>query len=82
MIERIEVLRRLQLLRNKIGELEEFKEYRKKEIQEKNNQIESKRTLSEQKHEELLSTQKEISRKPRNRSRPPTRRWRSTRGWC
>lgn len=63
MIERIEVLRRLQLLRNKIGELEEFKEYRKKEIQEKNNQIESKRALSEQKHEGLLSTQKEIGRK-------------------
>ncbi|MFQ5713971.1 MAG: zinc ribbon domain-containing protein [Candidatus Scalinduaceae bacterium] len=63
MIERIEVLRRLQLLRNKIGELEEFKEYRKKEIKEKNNQIESKRALSVQKHEEMLSAQKEIGRK-------------------
>ncbi len=63
MIERIEVLRRLQLLRNKIGELEEYKEYRKKEIQEKSNQIKSKSTLCVQKHEEMLSVQKEIATK-------------------
>jgi predicted nucleic acid-binding Zn-ribbon protein len=63
MIERIEVLRRLQLLRNKIGELEEHKEYRKKEVQENKIQLESKSALSEQKHEELLSAQKGIGTK-------------------
>jgi uncharacterized protein len=62
-IERIEVLRRLQLLRNKIGELEEFKEYRKKEVQEKKIQMKSKSALSEQKREEMLSAQKEIGTK-------------------
>jgi uncharacterized protein len=60
MTERIEVLKRLQLLRNKIGELEEYKEYRKKEVQEKKNEIEDKSALSEQKHKEILLTQKEI----------------------
>ena len=63
MIERIEVLRRLQLLRNKLGELEEHKEYRKKEVQENKIQLESKSALSEQKHEELLSAQKGIGTK-------------------
>lgn len=63
MIERIEVLRRLQLLRNKIGELEEHKEYRRKDIQEEKIQLESKSALSKQKHEELLSAQKGIGTK-------------------
>jgi len=63
MIERIEVLRRLQLLRSKIGELEEYKEYRRKDIQEEKIQLESKSTLSKQKHEELLSAQKGIGTK-------------------
>lgn len=63
MIERIEVLKRLQLLRNKIGELEKCKEYTKKEIQEKNNQMKSKSAFSEQQHEELLSAQKGIGTK-------------------
>ncbi len=63
MTERIEVLRRLQLLRNKMGELEEYKEYRRKDVQEKKIQIESKNALSKQKHEELLSAQKGIGTK-------------------
>ncbi len=63
MIERLEVLKRLQLLRNKINELTEYKEYRKNEIQKEKNQIESKKAFSEQKHKELLSTQKEIDKK-------------------
>lgn len=63
MTERMEVLRRLQLLRNKIGELEEYKEYRKKDIQEEKIQLENKSALSKQRHEELLSAQKGIGTK-------------------
>lgn len=63
MIERIETLKRLQLLRNKIGELEEYKEYRKKEVQERTNEIKNKRILFEQKQKEMLLEQKEIATK-------------------
>lgn len=63
MIERTEVLKRLQLLKSKIGELEEHKEYRKKEIQEKRKQLENKKALSGQKHEDLTSIQKKINNK-------------------
>ncbi|MFQ5962835.1 MAG: zinc ribbon domain-containing protein [Candidatus Scalinduaceae bacterium] len=63
MVERLEVLKRLQLLRNKISELEEYREHRKKEIQKEEDQIKSKGYSSEQKHNELLSIQKEIDKK-------------------
>ncbi len=63
MIENIEVLKRLQSLRNKINELEEYKARRKKDVQKKKARIEEMRTLSEKKHEEKLSVQKEIDRK-------------------
>lgn len=63
MIENIEALKRLQSLRNKINELEEYKERRKKDVQKKEAHIEEIRTLSEKKHKEKLSVQKEIDRK-------------------
>lgn len=63
MIERTEVLKRLQLLKNKIGELEEYKEYRKKEIQEKGKELENKKALSGQKREDFTSAQKKIRNK-------------------
>lgn len=63
MIENIEALKRLQSLRNKINELEEYKERRKKDVQKKEAHIEEIKTLSEKKHKEKLSVQKEIDRK-------------------
>lgn len=63
MIENIEALKRVQSLRNKINELEEYKERRKKDVQKKETHIEEIRPLSEKKHKEKLSVQKEIDRK-------------------
>lgn len=63
MIESIEVLKRLQSLKSKINELKEYQERRKQDVQKKKTQIEDKVTLAEKKHEEKLSTQKEIDRK-------------------
>lgn len=63
MVENIEALKRVQSLRNKINELEEYKERRKKDVQKKETHIEEIRTLSEKKHKEKLSVQKEIDRK-------------------
>ncbi len=63
MIERTEVLKRLQILKSKLDELEEYKEYRKKEIQERKNQIEDKKALYGQKRNDLSSIQKDISKK-------------------
>jgi uncharacterized protein len=63
MIESIEVLKRLQSLKNKINELEKYKECRKQDVQKKKDQIEAKRILSGEKHEEKISVQKEIDRK-------------------
>ena len=63
MIESIEVLKRLQSLKSKINELKEYQERRKQDVQEKKTQIEDKRTLAEKKHEEKLSSQKEIDGK-------------------
>jgi len=63
MIERTEVLKRLQILKSKLNELEEYKEYRKKEIQERKNQIEDKKALYGQKRNDLSSIQKNISKK-------------------
>ncbi len=63
MIESIEVLKRLQSLKSKINELKEYQERRKQDVRKKKIQIEDKRTLTEKKHEEKLSRQKEIDRK-------------------
>ena len=63
MIESIEVLKKLQSLKNKINELERYKECRKQDVQKKKDQIEAKRILSGEKHKEKISVQKEIDRK-------------------
>ena len=63
MAERLEVLKRLQLIKNKISGLEERKEYRLKEIKEREDQLENKRTLSEKNRDEKTSIQKEIGSK-------------------
>ncbi len=63
MIENIEVLRRLQLLKSKIDELEASQERRRQDIQKKKGQIESKKAFSEENHEEKITVQKEIDRK-------------------
>ena len=63
MIEKIEVLKRLQSLKNKINELETSQERRKQDVQEKNVQIENQKSLADKKHEEKIAVQKEIDRK-------------------
>ena len=63
MIESIEVLKRLQSLKSEINELKEYQELRKQDVQKKKTQIEDKKALAEEKHEEKLSRQKEIDRK-------------------
>ena len=63
MIESIEVLKRLQSLKSEINELKEYQERRKQDVQKKKTQIEDKKALAEEKHEEKLSRQKEIDRK-------------------
>ena len=63
MIESIEILKKLQSLKNKISELERYKECRKQDVQKKKDQIEAKRILSGEKHKEKISVQKEIDRK-------------------
>jgi len=63
MIEKFNVLIRLQSLKNKINELETSQERRKQDIQKKNVQIEREKALTEQKHEEKIAAQKEIDRK-------------------
>lgn len=63
MIENIEVLKRLQSLKNKINELEASQERRKQDTQKKKVQIENRKALAEKKHKEKISVQKEIDRK-------------------
>lgn len=63
MIEKFEVLKRLQSLKNKINELEAAQERRKQDIQKKNIQIEHGKAIAEKKHEEKITVQKEIDRK-------------------
>ncbi len=63
MIEKFNVLIRLQSLKNKIIELESAQEHRKQDIQKKNIQIKREKALTEQKHEEKIAAQKEIDRK-------------------
>ncbi len=63
MIEKFEVLKRLQSLKNKINELEASQERREQDVQEKKVQIENEKSLADKKHEEKIAVQKEIERK-------------------
>jgi Zn-ribbon protein, possibly nucleic acid-binding len=63
MIDKIDVLKRVQSLKNKINELEASQERRKQDVQKKKVQIEKEKTLAEKKHEEKIAVQKEIDRK-------------------
>ena len=63
MIEKFEVLKRLQSLKNKINELEASQERRKQDVQKKRVQIENEKALAEKKHEAKVAVQKEIDRK-------------------
>ncbi len=63
MIEKFDVLKRLQSLKNKINELEASQERRRQDVKGKKVQIESKKALAEQKHEEKMAAQKAIDRK-------------------
>ncbi|MHC4307065.1 MAG: zinc ribbon domain-containing protein [Planctomycetota bacterium] len=55
--------KRSQLLKNKIKELEEYKEYRRNKIQVKKDHIRNKRAIAEQERKELLLMQRKISDK-------------------
>ncbi len=63
MIDKIDVLKRVQSLKNKINELEASQERRKQDVQKKKVQIEKEKTLAEKRHEEKIAVQKEIDRK-------------------
>ena len=63
MIEKFEVLKRLQSLKNKINELEASQERRKQDVQKKKVQIENEKALAEKKHEAKVAVQKGIDRK-------------------
>ncbi len=63
MIEKIDVLKRVQSLKNKINELEASQERRKQDVQKKKVRIENEKALAEKKHEEKVAVQKEIDRK-------------------
>jgi len=58
-----DILKRFQLLKNKILELEEYKEYRKNEIQVKKDHMRNKRAIAEQERKNLLLMQRKISNK-------------------
>ena len=66
MIEKFEVLKRLQSLKNKINGLEASQERRKQDVQKKKVQIENEKALAEKKHEAKIAVQKEIDRKELN----------------
>ncbi len=66
MIEKFEVLKRLQSLKNKINELEASQERRKQDVQKKKVQIEKEKALAEKKHEAKIAVQKDIDRKELN----------------
>ena len=63
MIEKFEVLKRLQSLKNKINELEASQERRKQDVQKKKAQIENEKAFAEEKHEAKIAVQKVIDRK-------------------
>lgn len=63
MIDKIDVLKRVQSLKNKIDGLETSQERRKQDVQKKKTQIENEKALAEKKQGEKVSVQKEIDRK-------------------
>jgi len=63
MIESIEILKRVQSLKSKIDELEASKKRRKQDVENKKSQIETKKALSDKKHEEKISIQKAIDKR-------------------
>ncbi|KHE92741.1 MAG: hypothetical protein K8F52_02025 [Candidatus Scalindua rubra] len=63
MIDKIDVLKRVQSLKNKINELEASQERRKQDVQKKKLQIEKEKALAEKRQEEKMAVQKEIDRK-------------------
>ncbi len=63
MIDKIDVLKRVQSLKNKINELEASQERRKQDVQKKKVHIEKEKTLAERKQEEKTEVQKDIDRK-------------------
>ncbi len=63
MIDKIDVLKRVQSLKDKIKELETSQERRKQDVQKKKDQIEEEKALAEKKQEEKVTVQKDIDRK-------------------
>lgn len=63
MIDKIDVLKRVQSLKNKIKELETSQERRKQDVQKKKDQIEEEKALAEKKQEEKVAVQKDIDSK-------------------
>ncbi len=63
MNERIDVLKRLQVIQNKISERTRFKDLQNEEIEKRKAALQQKKSLSERKHEELVSIQKEIDKR-------------------
>ncbi len=63
MIDKIDVLKRVQSLKNKIEELEASQERRKQDVQKKKDLIEEENALAEKKKEEKVTVQKDIDRK-------------------
>jgi len=63
MIDKIDVLKRVQSLKNKVDGLEASQERRKQDVQKKRAQIEKEKTLAEKKQEEKMAAQKDIDRK-------------------
>ena len=63
MIDKIDVLKRVQSLKNKIKELETSQERRKQDVQKKKDQIGEEKALAEKKQEEKVTVQKDIDRK-------------------
>ncbi|MCP4254813.1 MAG: hypothetical protein GY775_15695 [Candidatus Scalindua sp.] len=63
MIDKIDVLKRVQSLKNKIEELEASQKRRKQDVQKKKDLIEEEKALAEKKKEEKVTVQKDIDRK-------------------
>ncbi len=63
MIDKIDVLKRVQSLKNKINELVASQERRKQDVQKKEVQIEKGKALAKNKQEEKTAVQKDIDRK-------------------
>jgi len=63
MIDKIDVLKRVQSLKDKIKELETSQERRKQDVQKKKDQIGEEKAIAEKKQEEKVTVQKDIDRK-------------------